>query len=115
MELIGDCRPPHSPEQVDAIDEHGRLVLADVRDRKWLPDTVRLCYQVAVHQGDFEAVSTAPHPHGLVKVRQSEDNRATRSAGADNQDPHGAFAHQVARKNVLDAHATPALRVRTAL
>jgi hypothetical protein len=114
VEVCRDRRPPRAPEQIDPIDKNCRLVLANVRGRKWLPDAVGFRHQVAIHERDFEPTAVAPCPQGLVEIRQPENNGAAGSAGADHQNPHGAMAQQVGRKDMGDAHTIPSLRAQTA-
>ena len=114
MKMIGDCRPVRTPEQVDAVDQDGGLVLADVGGGEGLPDAVRLGDRVGVHHDDVEAIAMAPDAHRLVEIRQPHDDGAARSACANDQDTDCAMAQQIGRQSVLDAHATPSLRARTA-
>jgi hypothetical protein len=57
--------PFRSPEQVDAVDEDGRLVLAHIGSGERLPNAVGFGNRVTIHERDFEAVNVTPGPHGL--------------------------------------------------
>src|ERR1700733_7969298 len=90
--MIGDCRPVHAPEHVDAVDQDCGLVLADVGGGKGLSNTVRLGDRVCVHHDDVKAITMAPNAHRLVEIRQSHHEGAAGAPSADHQDAYCAVA-----------------------
>jgi len=96
--------PLRSPEQVDAVDENCRLVLAHVGPGERLPDAVGLGNRVAIHEGDFETIGMPPRPHRLVQIRQAHHNGAPRATRAHHQNPHEPATEEAGREKMLDTH-----------
>jgi hypothetical protein len=114
MKVVGHCLPPRTPKQVDAIDEHGRLVLADVGCSERLADAVCFRDHIGVHEGDCQAESMAPYTHCLVEMRQSHQDGAAGSSCPDNKNVQWPVLQKFLRQGVLDTHITSCRRERTA-
>ena len=96
--------PFGSPEQVDAVDENGRLVLAHIGPGEGLPDAIGFGNHIAIHERDLKAIRMPPRPHRLVKIRQPHHDGATGAAGADYQNSHCPATEETGREKMLDAH-----------
>src|ERR1700738_2976352 len=94
-------------EEVDAVNEDGGLVVADIGPAKGLPDAVGGRDDIAVHYRDRDAFVSAPGNECMVEIRQAEQDGAPVAAGADQEDAELTPGGALVRKLVSDLHEAP--------
>ena len=114
MKMIGDCRPVRPPEQLMRLMRTVALFWPTSEAEKGCRTQFVSVTVSASIMTTSRPSAMAPDAHRLVEIRQPHDDGAARSACANDQNTDCAMAQQIGRQSVLDAHATPCLRARTA-
>jgi len=95
--------PLRSPEQIDAIDEDCRFVPAHIEPLERLPNAVGFGIRVAIHDGNFEAISMPLRRQSLTQIGQAHHDCAPRAAGAEHQNPQRSTVEKTGQEKTLDA------------